>query len=86
MSLPVDGYMTIQETKEGGNLLVYTLYCRVYQHIMKVGSKFIKWRTPILITGENSLQQLPDVLLQTAQKRILIVTDKGIRATGILNK
>ncbi|MFU0788644.1 MAG: iron-containing alcohol dehydrogenase [Virgibacillus proomii] len=86
MSLPVDGYMTIQETKEGGNLLVYTLYCRVYQHIMKVGSKFIKWRTPILITGENSLQQLPDVLLQTAQKRILIVTDKGIRATGILDK
>ncbi|AUJ25740.1 iron-containing alcohol dehydrogenase [Virgibacillus dokdonensis] len=65
--------------------MFYTLYCRMYQQKMKIASKWIHWRTPILIKGENSLQQLPKVLEQNKQTRVLIVTDKGLSESGLLD-
>ncbi len=57
----------------------------MYQQKMKIASKWIHWRTPILIKGENSLQQLPKVLEQNKQTRVLIVTDKGLSESGLLD-
>ncbi|WP_199689962.1 iron-containing alcohol dehydrogenase [Clostridium sp. 1xD42-85] len=54
--------------------------------MMRFASKLLKWRTPTVITGKNSLQELPELLLQKGHKRILMVTDKGIREAGLLDQ
>ncbi|WP_077617948.1 iron-containing alcohol dehydrogenase [Bacillus sinesaloumensis] len=64
---------------------MYKMYCRSYQGIMRMSSRFLPWREPELIEGENSLSKLPKVIKNQGVNRTLIVTDKGIIAVGLMN-
>lgn len=64
---------------------MYQIYCRAFQKMMKFASVFLPWRKPELIKGEGCLKKLPELLVDCNITRVLIVTDQGIRSTGLLN-
>jgi len=58
---------------------------RIFQKALKVGSAFLNWREPELLTGINAFNDLPKNIQDKAMSRILIVTDKGILETGMVD-
>ncbi|WP_274307387.1 iron-containing alcohol dehydrogenase [Solibacillus daqui] len=64
---------------------MYTAYCRTFQGTMRLGMKFLNWRTPQIVEGENSLLRLPELIQDLKLERVLIVTDKGIQKIGLMN-
>ncbi len=63
---------------------MYKLYCRSYQKVLQFVSPLLPWRKPELIEGENSLGQLPNLIKSKGIVNVLIVTDKGLSAIGLL--
>lgn len=63
-----------------------TLFTRSVQKSLKLGSHFLNWREPELITGEHSLDDLPQLLKRKGHQKILIITDQGIEDAGILDR
>ncbi len=61
------------------------LYPRSYQQVLRLGMKVLKTPKPTLLEGENSLLQLPQLILSKGIKSVLIVTDKGITSIGLMN-
>ena len=61
------------------------LYYRVYQGVLKVVSKFLPWREPILIEGENSIRRLSDYIKEKKINNVLIVTDAVISSLGLMD-
>ncbi|RBP95820.1 alcohol dehydrogenase class IV [Cytobacillus firmus] len=64
---------------------MYSAYCRMVQKTFKLASPFLPWREPELLEGANSLDKLPDVIKKKEISRILIVTDSGISALGLMD-
>jgi alcohol dehydrogenase len=64
---------------------MYKAYCRAYQKTFKFASRFLTWRTPDLLEGENSLLKLPELVKKKGLQRILIVTDQGIARLGLMD-
>ena len=65
---------------------MYKLYCRAFQNIFKFSSTFLPWREPKLLTGANSLLQLPAHLNNINVDKVLIVTDKDLMSIGLLDE
>ena len=65
---------------------MYRLYCRLYQLTFKIAARFLPWRKPQLLEGENSLIKLPPLIKNKAIDSVLIVTDKGITSLGLLDR
>ena len=63
---------------------MYKLYCRSYQGVVKIVSNALSWREPELLEGENSLIELPKVIKKQGIESVLIITDEGIVAVGLL--
>ena len=61
------------------------LYPRSYQQVLRLGMKVLKIPKPALLEGENSLLQLPQLILSKGIKSVLVVTDKGITSIGLMN-
>ena len=64
---------------------MYTLYCRLFQAIIRLASCFLPWRKPELIDGVNSLCKLPGFIRKKGISSVLIVTDQGICALGLMD-
>ncbi|MDZ5473086.1 iron-containing alcohol dehydrogenase [Bacillus sp. 31A1R] len=64
---------------------MYQTYCRAYQSVYRLASRFIPWREPELLEGENSLQRLPHLIKSIHIDTVLIVTDKGITSLGLMD-
>lgn len=64
---------------------MYKLYCRSIQRVMKVSTFFLPWREPHVIEGENSIAELPVLLKRERIGSVLVVTDSGIAATGLMD-
>ena len=62
--------------------MLYNAYCRIYQNGFKAVSKFIPYRKPTLLKGENSLFELPKLIKSDNVRNVLIVTDHGIQSVG----
>lgn len=58
-------------------------YCRLYQSIFRVAIRFMPWRKPELIQG--GLEKLPEFIKGKGIKKVLLVTDKGIRGLGLID-
>ncbi len=59
-------------------------YCRSYQKVFKVASNIlINWDPPKVVEGENSVYKIPQILKDNGIKRVLFVTDNGLRGLGI---
>lgn len=52
---------------------------------MKQLSKVLDWTPPLLLRGEGVLNILPNTLKVKNYKKVLIITDKGIRNLGLLD-
>lgn len=64
---------------------MYKLYCRSFQKVMRFSLKYLPWRDPRLVIGENALTELPDIIRKEEWTRLLLVTDKGMIATGLMD-
>lgn len=65
---------------------MHTFYCRMYQLSFKTAAHFLSWRKPELLEGENSLDKLPNLLVEKKIDRVLIVTDRGITSLGLIDR
>lgn len=64
---------------------MYKVYCRTFQQSFKVGMKFMNWRIPELLEGENSLLKLPALVKSKGLVHLMIVTDQGITKLGLMD-
>ncbi len=62
----------------------YTGYCRVYQLMFKLVSPLLPWREPEIIEGPGCLLELPTKLASRGIANVLVVTDKGLIALGLM--
>lgn len=53
---------------------------------MRIAIYFLPWREPTVYKGIGMIQMLPVVMRQANITRVLIVTDQGIKNSGILDK
>lgn len=65
---------------------MYELYCRTYQKVIQTTSRFLPWRLPKTLEGENCLKKLPQLIKDQGIQQLLIVTDKGITAIGLMDE
>ena len=63
---------------------VETLWCRVFQGVLKLGNYFMGYRLPECIEGEGKLQELGAFLRQRDINDVLIVTGAGMVKRGQL--
>jgi alcohol dehydrogenase class IV len=61
----------------------YAFYCRAYQHIMKVATNFLNWTEPQLLKGPGAVKELPQLIKSHGLRRVLLVTDPGLRKLGL---
>ena len=63
---------------------MYTLYCRIYQIILRLSSYLLVWRKPELLEGIDSIQRLP-ALIKSTGVNILIVTGPHVAKSGLMD-
>lgn len=61
-----------------------TLYCRLYQNVMKLAVNFLSWREPKTIVGENKTGEIGKLIKSLGYSNVLIVTDQMLRSLGLL--
>ena len=61
------------------------VYCRIFQFCLKIGSNFLDWSQPQLMTGENSVLKISDVLKSKNMKKVLLITDNGLKGLGLID-
>lgn len=66
--------------------VIYKVYCRVYQKIFKFATNFLDWKAPEILSGEDSVLKIPDVLKKRDIKSVLLVTDGGLMKLGLPNE
>ena len=59
------------------------IYPRIYQQAVGIGSKFLPWRYPEVLSGPGSQNNLAEVIHQMGLQRILIVSDPTIVSLGL---
>lgn len=57
--------------------------CRIYQRTLYMGMFLLPWRTPRRL---SSLDEIPAALQAAGSRKPLIVTDKGIAGSGLLDR
>src|SRR5699024_6739786 len=65
--------------------MIETLYYRGYQRMLKMASYAMLWREPELLEGENSLSKLQKLIKDQNIESVLIVTDEGTVAAGLMD-
>lgn len=63
---------------------MYQLYCRAYQNTLRLTSYLLKWRKPEIVSGAHAMDKLPILIKKEGISNVLIITDKGIVDTGLL--
>jgi len=64
---------------------MYKLYARTIQKILQVGAYALDFSEPELLFGKHSIDQLAQAMCDKNFKRILIVTDRGLIETGLVD-
>lgn len=60
--------------------VLYKLYCRTYQLILRMALPFLPYREPKIVYKK---EEIADQLKEKNYKRLLFVTDEGIRKHGV---
>lgn len=58
-----------------------TIPCRAFQCCFGLGARLLPWRTPTLLSGAGSLQQLPDVFTHERAAHPLVVASRRVCAS-----
>ncbi len=61
-------------------------YHRTFQFMMKLFMPLFSFTVPELLTGAGTIKKLPARIRSQGIKKILVVTDKGIMGTGLLEE
>ena len=61
------------------------LYCRGFQFCLRIGSLFLDWSQPEMVTGEDSVLKISDILKKENKKNVLIITDNGLKSLGLID-
>ena len=64
---------------------LFTFYCRAYQAVFRVATKFLDWSEPELIKGAGSVDRLAETVKKNGHDRVLVVTDKGLMNLHLLD-
>ena len=75
----------ISVTSQRGENMMKTLYCRVFQAIMKAANYFLGYRMPEYIEGPGSIRRLPSMMKEKGAQHVLVVTDSGLVKLGLPN-
>lgn len=62
---------------------IYKVYCRVYQKVFKFATNFLDWTAPEILSGEDSVLKIPEILKKRDVKSVLLVTDGGLVKLGL---
>lgn len=60
-------------------------YCRAFQFCLRIGSLFLDWSQPEMITGEDSVLKISDILKSKNMKKVLLITDNGLKSLGLID-
>lgn len=60
--------------------IVKSIYCRIYQLVLRILLPFLPYRNPEIV---SSVRDLPDIIKKNGSSHVLLVTDKGIRSLGL---
>ena len=52
---------------------LFNAYCRVYQKALFVGSQFLDWRKPELLTGAGAVKKLPLAVKEKGVSKVVSV-------------
>lgn len=61
---------------------MYTMYCRMFQYIIKMGNYFIGYKTPECIEGANKIQKLGALLAKKHINDVLVVSGESMVKRG----
>lgn len=61
------------------------LFIRLYQLIFQYASVFIRWKEPLVFQSTNALSKAMKYLAQQSQVKWCVITDPGIKASGLLS-
>lgn len=64
---------------------MFEVYCRLYQGVFRIVSRFLPWREPVLIEGVNSTLNLSKYIKKEGLHKVIIVTDHVIESLGLVN-
>ncbi len=62
------------------------LWYRINQKVLKFFMRFMNWKEPELLIGENSVLKLPSLIKSKNIDNILVVTDKGLMSIHLLDE
>lgn len=65
--------------------IFYKGFCRVFQKTMWCAMWLLPWRTPEMISGEGSLEKLPEFCKKKGWHKVMLVTDKTILGLGLVD-
>ena len=65
-------------------MLLKKIYYRIYQNVVKIVTLFLKFPEPEIISGQDSVKELPKVIATNNVKKVLVVTDKVLIGLGLL--
>lgn len=60
-------------------------YYRISQKLLKFGMRFMNWKEPVLLKGEDAVLRLPAFIKNKGINKVLIVTDKGLMNLHLLD-
>lgn len=66
--------------------MLFKMYSRAYQWIMKNTAPLLNWQPPAVINCVGCIEKLAPKLTEETIKKVLIVTDEGIVKAGLLDK
>ena len=61
---------------------LYTLYCRAFQCVLKVGNYFMGYHTPEYLEGPGKIRELGAFLSEKGVNDVLVVTGSGMMRRG----
>ena len=61
---------------------LYTLYCRAFQSLLKIGNYFMGYRTPEYLEGPGKIRELGAFLQKKDINDVLVVTGRGMMRRG----
>lgn len=62
---------------------LFNAYCRIYQSAFKIGTNFLSWKAPTVISGKDSVLKIPALLRDRYIKNVLLITDSTLLKLGL---
>ena len=66
--------------------IFYKAYCRSYQTVFRAATYLLNWKKPELISGEDSVLKIPEILKKHSFNNVMLVSGKTITKLGLPDK